>query len=562
MAQPSTLAVWAVSLLGLLLGGCGGGSGNTGGIGFPPPSESVVISGRVTFDRLPFNSAVGTGLDADAPLVSPARRVVVEAIDETDRSIIVSGSTDEAGDYSLSVPQNRTLFIRVKAQMLRGGAPGWEVAVRNNTNAGALYALDGSAASSGTANSTRNLHAASGWGTTSYTGTRAAAPFAILDSVFDAQALILSAAPSSEFPALDLFWSPSNRNVVGEFCPDSGSISTSFYAGDGMQDECTVPGTMPSGIYILGAFDGGAGDTDEFDRHVIAHEFGHYFEDRLSRSDSIGGSHGPGEQLDLRVAFGEGWGNAFAAMALEDPLYRESHGGVARDFGFDLQADSQVAEGWFSEFSVGEILWDIFDDDNEPGDDVALGFAPIHAVMTGAQVDTDALTSIFSFASALRSENPSHGPAIRALLAGERIFGTDAFGSGETTGGQALPVYLEVQLGVPVTDVCVRADAGIEDGNKLGNSRFLRFENDAARRVTIRADGAATSAAVGQAATDPDLYLFRRGAVAAFGESSELRVEQIAQIPLEAGVYVLEVLDFALSSSNGPRCVTISISGS
>ena len=96
------------------------------------------------------------------------------------------------------------MFIRAKAQMLKtGAAPTWDFSVRNNTNSDALYALDGSAFNSGSANSTRNLRATTGWGGTSYTGTRAAAPFAILDTVYRAKELILTAAPTATFVPIE-----------------------------------------------------------------------------------------------------------------------------------------------------------------------------------------------------------------------------------------------------------------------------------------------------------------------------------------------------------------------
>lgn len=550
------LAVIAALAAGLW--GCGGGGGGGGG----DAVESVVISGKITFDRLPFGIA-GSGLVPGQPVVSPARQVIVEAIDAGSRTVLASSETNESGDYSLSVPSSRSLFIRAKAQMLKqSGAPSWNFAVRNNTNADALYALDGTPASSGTANSTRNLHAASGWGTSSYTGTRAAAPFAILDTAFDAKALILSAVPSAALPTLNFYWSAENRPVVADPCPDidAGGIGTSFYVGENFANDCFAPGDLPAGIYLLGAFDGGAGDTDEFDPHVIAHEFGHYYEDRFSRSDSIGGSHGPLDRLDLRVAFGEGWGNAFAGMALNDPAYRDSQG-MTQDFGFDLEGGFPAPQGWFSEMSVGEILWDVFDDDAEPGDDVALGFAPIHAVMTGEQVNTEALTSIFSFATALRDAHPSSSRAIRDLLAAKGISGTDAFGANETNdGGDELPIYQTITLGVPLTDVCSRSTAGSEDRNKLGNNRFLRFENGTRRIVTIQADGVATDPST-VAATDPDIYVYRRGELLKVGNSSAAGSETISQLSVDAGTYVIEVHDWNLPGTGSPRCMTVSITG-
>ena len=52
----------------------------------------------------------------------------------------------------------------------------------------------------------------------------------------------------------------------------------------------------------------------------------------------------------------------------------------------------------------------------KPGDTVALGFTPLFAVMTGAQITTDALTSIFTFSTALRAANPGSLAAIDDLL--------------------------------------------------------------------------------------------------------------------------------------------------
>ena len=74
---------------------------------------------------------------------------------------------------------------------------------------------------------------------------------------------------------------------------------------------------------MLGAADN---DTDEYDQHVVAHEFQHFLEDQVSRSDTPGGPHSLDERLDMRVAFSEGFANAFSAMVLNDPVYRDSFG--------------------------------------------------------------------------------------------------------------------------------------------------------------------------------------------------------------------------------------------
>lgn len=559
------------ALAGLLvLAGCGGGGSGSGGNPRPggpqPPSgSSITVSGRVTFDRLPFQSTAGGGLNAAAPVVSPAREVIVEAVTG---NTVTSTSTDSNGNYSISVPANSNSFIRVRAQMLKeGSAPTWNFTVRNNTNSDAVYVLQGDSFATGTTNMTRDLHAPSGWTGTSYGNTRAAAPFAILDTVYGTKQLILSANASAQFPALNLYWSMQNRTVDSPFCPDDGNIGTSFYINDpSIRDSCSSPQAVPAGIYILGAYASGNGDTDEFDSHVIAHEFGHYFEDRFSRSDSIGGQHGMGDRLDLRVAFGEGWGNAFAAMSLNDPNYRDSSGGISNDFGFSLEADSPLNEGWFSEASVGEMLWDIFDANTpaEPVDQLAEGFGPIYQSMIGAQLNTEAFTSWYSFRSGLFSLlDASKTGFLADIEIGERINGRNDFGVSELNDGgdpSSLPIYGFLTPNDPKV-VCTSSVNGSTDLNKLGNRRFLLFEFSAPRLATITAVGVVGTPG-SASAEDPDMLVYRRTPheLLVTADSTEAGRETIAQRQFEFGTYLLEVYDFKLSGTNQPpRCMTISL---
>ncbi|HEY7640870.1 MAG TPA: hypothetical protein VH814_14180 [Steroidobacteraceae bacterium] len=559
----------------VLLAACGGGGG---GGGSQPPPTTVTISGRITFDRIPFDMTFGNGLNPAATFQAPAREVTVQAIASAGGTVLATGTTDTSGNYSLSVPANTDLFIRARAEMIKTGtAPTWNFSVRNNTNSDALYAVDGAAATSGTANSTRDLNAPSGFGAINYTGERAAAPFAILDTVFKAKELVLTATPAAAFPALSLFWSEDNRPTAGRFCPNDGDIGTSSYIvfTGNETDQCSPPATNPDGIYILGDFS--VGDTDEFDESVLAHEFGHYVEDQFGRSDSIGGEHGGSTTLvDLRVAFGEGWGNAFSSMVRNDPIYRDSFGGVDQDFQLDLESDDPNNEGWFSEASVGEILWDLFDPANEPGDGIALGFPPIYAAITSSHVvDTDALTSIYPFIVALRTTPGISQADLNDLLDGENIHVVDDFGATETNDGsngadpEILPIYKTISLNTPKT-VCSRSPFGNTDTNKLGNRVFLRFDNNASRLVSIQADGT-TDGAGTTFATDPDIFVLSRGELVQFGTSAPAGPaphntaghEAIAAFQLPAGTFIIEVYDFELDLVAGtqPRCMDVVVSG-
>jgi len=530
----------------------------------PVQAGNVVISGLITFDRIPFKS-VGQGLDPNQPVESPARQVTVEALDASN-GVVATTSTNSAGSYALSVTQNTQVKIRAKAQMTKTDtAPTWDFKVLNNTNGDALYAIDGALATSGTAASVRNLRAASGWtGTTYVNAQRAAAAFAILDTVYKAKELVRSAVPDTVFPALSLFWSFNNKSS-DSFCPDTGDILTSVYFGfdTGDTDECSPAQPGVDGIYILGDYASGGGDTDEFDQHVVAHEFGHYLEDKFSRTDSIGGMHQVGDKLDLRVAFGEGWGDAFSGMALNDPQYKDSQSGVTAQTGFNLESDTDSVEGSYAESSVFQFLWDLFDDATESGDSVNLGFAPIWATFIGPEKTTDALTSIYSYSTALISANTSQASAIRALLTREEIAGNNAFGANETNFANSTatlsPIYTPLTLGAGGVSVCGTRQFGT--GNKLGNRRFLTFDLATSRAVRIDVVGEVA----GTPDADPDIGLWRRGLIALADNTG--KTESLTTGTLTAGTYVIEVADFSHidtgtpASRRGDTCMTVSVTG-
>ncbi len=565
LIKSTLLAVFACTLAA-----CGGGGDDNG-----TPTGNVTISGAITFDRVPFKTTLGQGLDFANVIEAPARHVVVEALDASNSSILASTTTDTSGLYSLQVPAGRSVIVRAKAQMLKTGtAPTWNFRVLNNTNGDALYTLDGTAFTTN-GNVTRNLRATSGWGGTSYTDTRAAAPFAILDTIYQVKSLILTAKGDAAFPALNLFWSTQNRPSA-TLCPDTGDVISSLYISFGTNetDDCSTPTPGVSGIYVLGNFQ--IGDTDEFDQHVIAHEAGHYFEDKFSRSDSIGGSHSFGNRLDLRVAFGEGWGNAFGAMALNDPVYRDSSGGGASDFSINLESGAVQNPGWYSELAISHLLWDFFDpaNANEAADTVALGFTPIYNAMTAQQPSTTALTSIFSFSRALKAANPANQAGINALLTEQLIVGAgiDDFGSTETNAAgsaNVLPVYAPITLNGPAVQVCGITTFGTL--NKLSNRRLLKL--DLAQQALVNVTVSIVPDAETRTA-DPDIEIWRAGEVVGSGLSTS-PTESVNQ-SLTAGTYVIAVYEcshafdnaYCLNSASsipaprGTTCMTVTATGS
>jgi len=508
----------------------------------------VVISGRVSFDRIRFRSSPGAGLDMGNPVISPARGVTVQAL-STGSSPIVLGSTqtDANGNYSLSVPAGTSLRLRARAQTLRVGTPAWDFSVADNTQGGAVYALDTAVFDAGTADQTRNLHAASGWNGSAYVGVRAAAPFAILDNLYEALQKVLAVDSSVAFPKLSTFWSVNNVAAGGN--PAMGQIGTSHYESNGGNHA----------LYILGKADV---DTDEFDDHVIVHEWGHFFESALSASDSIGGEHGAGDILDLRVAFGEGFGNALSGIVTDDPAYRDSSGsGQAADFVINVEDNPTAAEnsGWYSEGSVQSILYDLYDSAVDGSDNLALGFGPIYRVMVDAQKTTSLQTSIFTFIAALKSANVSFSSGINAIVNAQRINANniDPRGSTETNNAgnasDVLPIYTAISTDGVAKSVC--STNGFGEYNKLSNRRFLTFTLAAASDLTIEVNSGPD--------TDPDIHLHSRGQDDELAENSDPGNEILETFGSPAGSYVLEVFDYPNVdedlSAGGRACLSVTV---
>jgi hypothetical protein len=534
----------------------------------------VNVSGRITFDRVPFFPGPNTGLNFAGTTQAPARGVVVEALPSSNTSAtpLATAITDASGAYSFALPKSTGVVVRAKAQMSSTAAsPTWNFQVLNNANSDALYVLDSSAFDTGTADiSQKDLNAASGWdlATSSYPDPtkRAAAPFAILDDIYTAVQLITTAQPQIAFPALNVFWSTANKDDSNSgFCPASGNsatgniLTTSFHSGD-VAGACVSALESQGGIYVLGFLAGNTGDTDEFDTHVIAHEFGHYIEHSFSRADSQGGNHSLGNKLDLRVAMSEGWGNAFSGMVFNDPVYRDSRitNGAPQGFSFNVSSPDTTSTGWYSEGTVQYVLWNLFG-----GSSANVGFAPIFRALKGKQKTTPAFTSIFTFLDAIETVSPSSAGAITALANSSGINSVDPFAVGETNDGgdsTVLPVYNTFTP--PTMNVCSTLPAGEGGYNKLGNRKFFKIVTAASGIVSVSLTATSGS---GVAATDPDFLLWSAGALRIDGTNGTGPTES-ASATLPAGTYVLEVYDYAYNNpandspvNDGPHCMTVTV---
>ncbi|MGM8225804.1 hypothetical protein ACSV5M_04435 [Cellvibrio sp. ARAG 10.3] len=526
-----SLCVLLCSLM-LLLGACGGG----GGGGSPTPENSVTVSGTVTYEFVPSNEDF-IGLDYSAIETRPVRGAVVELVNSTNTPVAIT-ATDNNGFYSVAVEANTVLRVQVKAQLQRNQAPSWNMTVNDNTNNDRLYALVGSEASVGGTDSQRNLHAPSDWNSGNYATSRPAAPFAILDAVYTSLQQFVDAGYAGNFPPLQLFWSVSNITADGD--PDRGEIGTSYY--------------FDNEIYILGEADQ---DTDEFDSHVIVHEWGHYIEDALARSDSIGGPHQYGDYLDMRVAFSEGFGNAFAAMMLDDPIYRDSIGfNQSNSFMYDVREKNHPVRGWYSEASVESVLYNYF---LSSANKTAKDFSPILSTLTdGSYYNADSLATIFLFAERLVARYPAHRNVLEGLLEEQDINSVNQYANGETnSGGNSinLPIYKSLSIGGTSTSVCSTSEH--TDYNKLGVNQFLRLSITQSGNYIVRIERSGGDFVT---QSDPDFFIHSRGEIIHEGASSANDVE-LQTVALDSGNYIVEIIDYANvgRSSNVTTCFNVFI---
>ncbi|AOE49033.1 Putative lipoprotein [Kangiella sediminilitoris] len=428
------------------------------------------IKGTITYEKVP-HSDISNGLEYTKSFEAPARGVLVELI-ENDK-VIDSVITDDTGEYKFLKKMDTYVQIRVKAQLSNPADDeddhSWQVQVVDNTNENALYTMVTDTFKVNNETLSKNLHAPSGWVEgKGYDNTRTAAPFHILDKVYDI-IVKLKTVGIVELQPLTINWSPNNIPQFGDI--ESGQIGTSYY--------------QEGQIFLLGAENV---DTDEYDQHVIIHEWGHFFEDSLARSDSIGGAHAGGDYLDLRVAFGEGFGNAWSAMITDQPLYKDSFDQAqANGFSIAIEDNNVINPGWFSEGSVQSLLYDIYDEASDGQDFIQLGLQPIIEVLQGQQKETPALTSIFSFMTYLNQQYPAYTNDFSQLLEAQSITSDiDIWGSNASNNGtlaEALPVYIIMNPG-DVKRVCTSTTQGA-DWNKLANHRFLKLNAPSAGSYTL-----------------------------------------------------------------------------
>jgi hypothetical protein len=246
------------------------------------------------------------------------------------------------------------------------------------------------------------------------------------------------------------------------------------------------------------------------------------------------------------------------------------------EFTVDVDDNSRANAGWYNEFSVASIVWDLFDSDDDGVDHASVGFAPMYDVSTHELRDGPALTSLFVFISALKERSGVDASAVNSIVAGQSIVAAtmDPYGSTETNDGgvdEALPLYTDVALNGATERVCSSATE-TAFFNTIGNRGFLTFNVPSDSQIEIRVVGSGTALPGEYPGPDPDLIVWKNGlldfsdcAGPSGGSCTEPQNTERLELDATAGDYVLEVYDYSHIDPSGglrpPTCMNVSITG-
>lgn len=340
------------------------------------PAGAAVVRGTLLYEKIP---ATLQGLDFARSVNAPAGKVRVELRTADQRRVLARGTTDEAGQYRFSISNS------VRSVVLVAFAQSDRIQVGDPT--------------------TRSLH---GMASAPFDPLvpprqvvipdqgRLSGPFNILATIRQANARLAQVDPgfSPESVALTVYWSPTSRNTY--FHPQENAL------------------------YLKGQRDV---NSDEFDDAVILHEYGHYLARNFSRDDSFPGPHSPGDRLDPRHAWSEGWATFFALAILNTPVYLDTLGPGGRQvFAWDMEEDAPEWDqpGYWSEHSVGSALWDVCAGSDLSGDHVGLGLQPVWRSFR-EHLPTQVFVYLLTMIDGLIAADPARDGAISGVLAKRQI---------------------------------------------------------------------------------------------------------------------------------------------
>ena len=358
---------------------------------------TATITGNATYQTRQL--ILGTGLGGPgAPL--PIRYAEVRVTDSAG-NVAQCGETDGSGNYSVILPKNSATYtISINS---RGTNSKVNATVMDQPEKNQHYSLTTSVVADSDKTASPLV--------ATVTGEIIGAAFNIFDQIVKTNEYLRTEVGTCSFtgcqnftvaPKVQAYWRK-GFNPATYF--GSASSGVSFY--------------LPSysRLFILGGISGdvNTSDTDHFDNSIIIHEYGHFIEDILTKSDSPGGRHNGEGVIDPRLAWGEGWGNFIQAAVRGQANYADTTGNTDGTANFAIFVDveskdaacgtggappicdvpANAGEGNFREFEITRFLWDIIDTGND-GETITGGFPQVWAALTSSAGFKNSLASFRS----------------------------------------------------------------------------------------------------------------------------------------------------------------------
>jgi hypothetical protein len=501
-------------------------------------SDTVTASGTAIYVRREAwgnLSSGGLGSASTTATLHPAtshpiRQAEVRVTDPSG-AVVQCGQTDNSGAFSVSLPRGSTTYtVAVNSR-----------AYNNLVRASVLDAPERNQFYSLTASCTATGACALGTLTAGADGDLLGAAFNILDQIYNANLYLEAQVASCSFSGCRSVNTSNPLPKVSAYWQKGFNPNTYFGATSGLS--FYLPGYFR--LFILGGSNGDVNnsDTDHFDNSVIIHEYGHFLEDTVSKSDSPGGSHNGNRVIDPRLAWSEGWGNFFQAAVRNDNHYIDTIGNDdgQTDMAFYTDVESAGStsglndypdyqgEGNFREFSVTRLLWDAVDSNSDTqfshSDNISGKFAEIWAAFTSSTHGFKASGAAFRNVGLIHLSQEYFQTYAGAsdwsdLRSMERHDGDESqYGqSVDTSSCSGSPSYGGAYY-YTLTPASVSGDSGLlSTSDQLRNNDFFHFRAPAGGSHTIKlvykdANG------LGQEA-DLDLYVYKDGY--AFGYSADI----------------------------------------
>jgi Bacterial pre-peptidase C-terminal domain len=332
--------------------------------------------------------------------------------------------------------------------------------------------------------------------------------------------MVRYADPHAFPPDVTAFWSPLNSPAAGGAKEAAGS--TYF---DVINNTISFIGDRST-------------DSDEFDDAVIVHEYGHLVAAALSRDSSPGGVHILGDALDPRVAWSEGWANFFSSAVRNNPIYRDSYGpngsSVLR---YDLRDDIPQGDqpGYWSEFSVHSILWDLFGSKSDDSDSIEQSIQTIFPAFE--DLKQDHFVYLPYFLEHLLNRNPNLTDLVSVIARSRSVdFHNDIRPSISNPFPQ--PIDTEQLVTGTVDSFSTRRK------DLLHSSDFVKFQT-AGGRTSIRMDITGLGPGNNPNANDLDIFLYDvNGQLVGLSDGGKNGESELIPAVLPAGTYIVEVRSY------------------